>query len=82
MADNGLGIPEWRLRQIQEELTRDAEKALRSGSHIGLCNVDARLRLRYPGGGYGVTVESAEGEGTTVRVLLQAVREEAHDGEV
>ena len=82
VADNGLGIPEWRLRQIQEELTRDAEKALRSGSHIGLCNVDARLRLRYPGGGYRVTVESAEGEGTTVRVLLQAVREEAHDGEV
>lgn len=82
MADNGLGIPDRRLERLRQELARDAERALGTGSHIGLCNVDSRIRLRYPGGGYGVTVESAEGVGTTVRVLLRAEREEADHGEL
>lgn len=82
VTDNGLGIPSWRLAQIREELAKDAEKALRTASHIGLCNVDSRIRLRYPGGDYGVTVESEEGAGTTVRVRMKAEHGEVPNGEV
>lgn len=74
--DNGIGIKKERLEELQEMLARDAETALGVGSHIGLCNVNARIRIRYPGGKYGVRIQSEEGKGTTVTVLLKAVREE------
>lgn len=80
VSDNGLGIPERRLEQIQGELARDAERALGTSSHIGLCNVDSRIRIRYPGGNYGVTIESSPENGTTVWVRMRAELEEAHYG--
>lgn len=78
VSDNGLGIPAQRLQQIQEELAHDAERALGTSSHIGLCNVDSRIRIRYPGGNYGVTIESSPEKGTTVWVHMRAEFEEAH----
>lgn len=80
VSDNGLGIPEWRLKQIREELSRSAEQALGTGSHIGLCNVDSRIRIRYPGGSYGVAIESSPGNGTTVWVHMRAELGEVHHG--
>jgi two-component system sensor histidine kinase YesM len=38
-------------------------------THIGICNVNQRIQLQY-GDEYGVTIESAEGEGTRVTILL------------
>jgi len=75
IADNGMGIRPDRLAQIREELARGAEKAIDSGMHIGLNNVNARIRLRCSGGEYGITVESEDSIGTTVTVLMKAVRE-------
>jgi len=75
VSDNGMGIGQERLVQIRDDLARGADKAIDSGKHIGLNNVNSRIRLRYPGGEYGVSVESEEGVGTTVTVLMKIVRE-------
>ncbi|MEI8201053.1 MAG: sensor histidine kinase [Eubacteriales bacterium] len=76
VSDNGLGIRPDRLARIREELARGAEKAIGSGLHIGLNNVNSRIRLRNSGGEYGVAIESEEGSGTTVTVLMKIVRED------
>jgi sensor histidine kinase YesM len=70
-----MGISPDRLAQIREELARGAEKAIDSGMHIGLNNVNSRIRLRCSGGEYGIAIESEENVGTTVTVLMKAVRE-------
>lgn len=75
--DNGVGIAADRLEQIQESLRSDTEKSLKSSNHIGLCNVNARIRLKYSKDKYGLTIGSVHGEGTVVEVLTKAVRKEA-----
>lgn len=72
--DNGVGITSDRLVQIQESLKNETEKSLKSSSHIGLCNVNARIRLKYSEEKYGLNIESVYGEGTRVEVLTKAVR--------
>jgi len=74
ISDNGLGMAPERLRYIREELAKGEENAIASSAHIGLNNVNSRIRLKY-GAPYGVSVESEPGQGTTVLVLLRAVRE-------
>ena len=76
VMDNGNGIPSWRLKEIQDNLNEDANAALKAGGHIGLCNVDARIRLRYPEGNYGLSIDSTEGKGTTVTLRMKAVEKE------
>ncbi|WMJ88377.1 sensor histidine kinase [Anaerocolumna sp. MB42-C2] len=75
VTDNGIGITPERLKDIREMLGNDAEKALKASSHIGLCNVHSRIKLKYPGDNYGVTIDSTAGQGTKVQVLLKAVKE-------
>lgn len=74
VSDNGIGMTEERLQEVQEVLNNDAEKALKTSAHIGLCNVDSRIRLKYPGENYGLNVSSIYGEGTVVRILMKAVK--------
>lgn len=63
IQDNGCGIPAERLEQLvdQEE-------------HIGIRNVDLRARINGDEN-CGLTIDSAEQEGTVVNIIL-AVREE------
>ncbi|SHO51507.1 sensor histidine kinase [Anaerocolumna xylanovorans] len=75
ISDNGIGLSQERLAQIREILRGDAGNALKTSSHIGLGNVHSRIRLKYPDTKYGVTIESQTGEGTTVRILTKAVKE-------
>ena len=75
VQDNGAGIQSDYLKEIQNNLRRDAKYALKSDAHIGLANVDARIRLMYPDGDYGVLIDSAEGEGTTVTIRMEAQKE-------
>lgn len=74
--DNGVGIPAERLEQIQESLNNETEKSLKASSHIGLCNVNARIRLKYSEEKYGLTIDSTYGEGTIVEVLTKAIQKE------
>jgi sensor histidine kinase YesM len=76
LEDNGVGIEPERLIQIQENLRYEAEKSLKSSSHIGLCNVNARIKLKFSEDKYGISITSNYGEGTAVRVLTKAMKRE------
>jgi len=41
-------------------------------THIGLINVDRRIKMYY-GAGYGLYISSVKGEGTCVRAVLPAL---------
>ena len=72
VQDNGAGINPTRLKEIQDNLKLDAKYALKSDAHIGLGNVNARIKLMYPDGNYGVTIDSTEGKGTVVKIRMEA----------
>ncbi|QOS77118.1 sensor histidine kinase [Paenibacillus sp. JNUCC31] len=59
VEDNGTGIAPDKLEEL----------AKLEGESIGIRNVDKRIKLIY-GDGYGVTLTSVEGQGTTVTINL------------
>lgn len=73
VADDGVGMTADALRQVrarmllpEPELEPEAADPNRS---IGLSNIQQRLQLHY-GDGYGLSIDAAEGAGTTVRITL------------
>ena len=76
--DNGIGIAEEKLTSIHEDLAKNVENALSTSMHIGLGNVHSRIRLRNPDKKYGVTVDSENGEGTTIQVRMKVLEEDRH----
>ena len=68
--DNGEGIPASDLEELRQRLARGADTEGRDGS-IGLSNVHARIHKTF-GADCGVTIDSREGEGTTVRLRFPA----------
>ena len=66
VADNGCGIPAQKLAEIRQQLSAYDPA---SQSHIGVANVNQRIRLYY-GAAYGITVESEDGRGTQVTLTL------------
>lgn len=76
IKDNGIGFDSERLAQIREKIELDTVKALNSGSHIGLANVHARIKLRSAKEGHGVSIDSSPETGTTVSVRMPAPYEE------
>ncbi|MFC4597498.1 sensor histidine kinase [Cohnella hongkongensis] len=76
VEDNGVGIPGHRLEEIRRQLDAPRElehddEAEQDGRNIGfgLANVHQRLKL-YFGERYGLTLDSAENEGTRVSVRI------------
>lgn len=63
VIDNGIGISKEELDKILEEDSR------KSGSGVGLANIQNRLQLIY-GKEYGLTIESLEGISTTVTIHI------------
>ena len=76
IKDNGIGFDSERLAQIREKIELDTVKALNFGSHIGLANVHARIKLRSAKEGHGVSIDSSPETGTTVSVRMPALYEE------
>lgn len=76
IKDNGIGFDSERLAQIREKIELDTVKALNSGSHIGLANVHARIKLRSAKEGHGVSIDSSPETGTTASVRMPALYEE------
>jgi two-component system sensor histidine kinase YesM len=66
ISDNGCGMGKEQLARVLRQLN-DFDNLDRT--HIGICNVNQRIKLQY-GDDYGVTIESAEGQGTRVTILL------------
>lgn len=65
VVDNGNGIEEEKLAEIRREL----ESRRFKGTHIGICNVNQRVKLKY-GEEYGVSIYSRAGEETRVEIRL------------
>lgn len=76
ISDNGTGISCEKLEQLRQEIesARDGSDAQDRHSHIGLRNVNERIRLYY-GADYGLLLESVENEGTMVRITLPYEKE-------
>lgn len=73
ICDNGQGIGPEKLAAIRRSLGQNAEDR---GESIGLDNVNSRIRLLY-GEDCSLEIESAEGEGTRVRLTVPMVSKEA-----
>ncbi|SFB75874.1 sensor histidine kinase [Butyrivibrio sp. YAB3001] len=63
--DDGAGIEENRLKEIQNNLQNEDN----TSNHYGLYNIHRRIRLMYKGD-YGLDIASAQGQGTTVRIII------------
>lgn len=70
VIDNGAGMDSATLEELRARLNSDT---LLENKRIGLCNVNMRIRLFF-GREYGLTVDSAPGEGTTVTATFPAIR--------
>lgn len=64
IEDNGIGIPNGKLQQLQVMLTEAKES-----DRIGLSNVNLRIK-HYYGSEYGILIDSIEHEGTTMTIRL------------
>ena len=70
VTDNGVGIPAQRLEQLRSTMEGDERVG------FGLSAVNQRLRLQF-GQGYGLTITSEEGVGTTVTARIPWIEKEA-----
>lgn len=66
VTDNGQGISEEKLRELEAKLELSDTS---SGKSIGLTNVHKRIKM-YHGEEYGMSISSTEGKGTTIRLTL------------
>lgn len=64
IEDNGTGIDGYQLGEIRKALR---EGTVSEGKHIGINNVNQRIRIFY-GENYGVSIESQPGKGTRIRL--------------
>lgn len=69
VEDNGLGMTETELEELRGNMR---SSVIRESRHIGVTNVNQRLRL-YFGDQYGVFIESTEGLGTKVTVRFPKI---------
>lgn len=80
ITDNGTGIPEDKLELLNQSLSREIEPITdlsddsNKSQSIGVANVNSRLKL-YLGNEYGLRFTSINGKGTTVEILIPAVKE-------
>ncbi len=78
IADSGQGIPRERLKALQDMLaygnTADTKeyKELKTHRSIGIYNVHQRIRHSY-GESYGITIESEEGQGTIIDIVMPMI---------
>ena len=72
VRDNGIGIPEEKLRDYQKRIAEQPEDYAPSG--IAMINIHRRIRL-YCGEKYGLTISSWKDEGTSVSFTFPLVRD-------
>lgn len=78
VKDNGKGMSPEKLNELKRRLLDEArftDLGHRSKQSIGLTNIHTRIELYY-GKGYGLSVESLEGQGTTVEIKLPVLEKE------
>ena len=75
ISDNGAGINEDKLNEINYMLEHDNIKSITSdsGSGYGICNVNTRIKLTY-GNKYGLKYFSKINNGTTVEIRIPILK--------
>ncbi|CAM2862831.1 sensor histidine kinase [Paenibacillus sediminis] len=68
IEDNGRGMDEAKLNHLRVSIHNEQSGSKGKGG-IGLQNLQRRLRHMY-GDGYGIQIESASGQGTTVVIVM------------
>lgn len=70
VSDNGIGMEEDELAELQKEIERPCRETEKG---FGLANVNERIRM-YFGADYGMRVTSEKGKGTVVELTIPAIR--------
>lgn len=70
IRDNGKGMTEETIRTLRNNLAKDSLVKTDSAAHIGLLNVNMRLKLFY-NKTCGITFESTPGKETVIRVIFE-----------
>ncbi len=76
VTDNGQGMDENTLAELNANLRKPAtftDLGHRTKQSIGLKNIQSRIELYY-GKGYGLTVASTKGQGTTVTIKIPNIK--------
>lgn len=76
VSDNGQGMPEDQQQSLQENLRKDAtftEIGVRTKQSIGLKNIQSRIELYY-GKGYGLSIDSDLGKGTSITIKIPVLQ--------
>lgn len=76
VIDNGEGMPQDTLAELHAML---ADSSVLNQKHIGLANVQQRIRMYY-GPEYGLTLESKQGVGTQATLKLPLCRSAEKEG--
>ncbi|MDG0791841.1 sensor histidine kinase [Cohnella ginsengisoli] len=82
IEDNGRGMTDETLQELllRLETANRLQSKAEGGSHIGLANVNHRIKSFY-GERFGLTVVSAEGLGTKVSLTMPIVKNEPAPGQ-
>lgn len=70
ITDDGKGIPKEILSQTLEQMQDKELNRIQNSEHVGLININARLKLFY-NDSCGIEIDSAKGKGTTVRIIFE-----------
>ncbi|MCM2531241.1 sensor histidine kinase [Neobacillus pocheonensis] len=70
ITDNGVGIPDEKLKDLREDI-KSTSNPLNTKGSIGIKNVAARIRL-YFGNDYGLDISSEVGKGTQIVIRIPA----------
>ena len=73
VEDTGVGMPEDKQRQLEEQMNQASIEMLKGRKHIGMINACLRLK-KTAVGNVRFTVESEEGIGTTITTVLEEVQ--------
>lgn len=70
ISDNGCGISPTQLESLQNDLKNSRMNQLQSSEHVGLVNINLRLKLYY-NSDCGIKIKSEQGKGTTIRIVFE-----------
>ena len=77
MVDDGKGMDEETLRTLMERIYSDDQSESDVIEHVALRNIQKRIQM-VCGTGYGISIESSVGTGTTVSVKLPIENDASH----